>query len=100
VPTTPGGGAPDAPGGDGSTGAGGGPGGGAGPGASPGIGAQGEFDNNGAGPGGDEPTGISREFGALAGDLPFTGMLLWALVLAGLLALATGTTGRWVSAAR
>jgi hypothetical protein len=79
------------PGGDDDSDAGGG-----GPsGGGPSRGRQGELEENpGAG------TGIERrEFGAQAGDLPFTGFLLWLVALLGAVALAIGTRGRQLTAA-
>ena len=40
----------------------------------------------------------SADLGPLVDDLPFTGLLLWVLALAGLLALAGGSAGRWAIA--
>ena len=40
-----------------------------------------------------------RELGAAAGELPFTGLLLWLIALIGALSLAIGTRGRQLTAA-
>jgi hypothetical protein len=77
---------------DGSAGGGGGAGG-PGPGL-PDRGTQGEFAPNPGSP----STTARREFGAFAGDLPFTGLLLWLLALAGMLSMALGAKGRQLSA--
>ena len=74
------------------------------PGTSPGVappqsGEQGEFVPNSPSTG-SGTTGLRRELGAIAGNLPFTGMLVGLLALLGLLSLAAGTTGRWATAVR
>ena len=71
---------------------------GAGGGPAPARGELGAFARN---PSPSTSASVRREVGALAGGgLPFTGLLLWALAVIGVLALAAGTTGRRVSAVR
>ena len=78
------------PGGDDDTDAGAGGGGGGGPsGGDPSRGRQGEL----AGQPGIAHRHERREFGAQAGDLPFTGLLLWLVALLGVVAL-TARNGR------
>jgi hypothetical protein len=60
----------------------------------PSRGRQGEFGEN---PGSGTVT--TREFGAPAGDLPFTGLMLWLVALLGAFALALGTGGRRLTTA-
>ncbi len=43
-------------------------------------------------------TAARRELGALAGNLPFTGLILWAIALAAIVAIVSGMTGRKLSA--
>ena len=71
---------------------------GAGPGARPERGSQGEFADNPS-PGTGE-SGLRRELGALAGTLPFTGLVLGLVALVGLLTLGGGMAGRWATATR
>ena len=84
------------PGGDDSDDAGAAGGGGGGPSdGGPSRGRQGEFGDN---PGSGTVT-TRREFGAQAGDLPFTGLLLWLVALLGAMALTIGTGGRQLTTA-
>jgi hypothetical protein len=48
---------------------------------------------------GSSPTTTRRELGAQAGDLPFTGLVLWLVALIGALSLTIGTRGRQLTAA-
>ena len=94
--TPPQGSPPPAGGDDDDSDAGAGPGGGGGPsGGGPSRGRQGELEEN---PG--SSTMIERrEFGAQAGDLPFTGFMLWLVALLGALVLASGMRGRQLTTA-
>jgi hypothetical protein len=98
TPTGPGGTAPGGPGDDGSGAGNGGPDSRTGAFGGPGDrGTQDEFSHSPSS-GDSVTTAVRRELGALAGNLPFTGLLLWALALAGLVALAGGLTGRRAAA--
>jgi hypothetical protein len=100
-PDSPPQGSPPGTGGDDDSSGGGGPtrngpSGPSGPSADePSRGTQGEFQPNAGSP----TSSVERsELGAPAGDLPFTGLLLWLIALIGLAALGAGTTGRWATA--
>ena len=80
APTGPSGDAPVAPDGGSDTGAGvSGDGTGRGTGGGPGLGTEDEFAENPSDSGESVTTATRRELGALAGTLPFTGLILWAI---------------------
>ena len=99
APTGPSGDAPVAPDGGSDTGAGGsGDGTGRGTGGGPGLGTEDGFAENPSDNGESVTTATRRELGALAGTLPFTGLILWAIALAAMVAIVSGTAGRRLSA--
>ena len=99
APTGPSGDAPVAPDGGSDTGAGvSGDGTGRGTGGGPGLGTEDEFAENPSDSGESVTTATRRELGALAGTLPFTGLFLWAIALAAMVAIVSGTAGRRLSA--
>ena len=99
APTVPGGDSPpqgSPPGTDDGSGADGGGGDDSSPaGGGPSRGRHGESGENH----GSSPTTTRRELGAQAGDLPFTGLVLWLVALIGALSLTIGTRGRQLTAA-
>ena len=99
VADEPSGDTPVAPDGGSDTGAGGsGDGTGTGTGGGPGLGTEDGFAQNPSNSGESVTTATRRELGALAGTLPFTGLILWAIALAAMVAIVSGTAGRRLSA--